>query len=227
MGNWYISSGNNSNLSYTPPLQNVKLKQTAGPTLTIVSRTEAKNYCKMGSDTTDDSLFDDLIKSATSIIERECGGLAICEQTWKQYQKGGIETIELLRQPVIGVPTVSYYEDFDDTVPVNITYSSYCRIVDNTLYHVDGFFNEGRDGDGYTITFKTGLFTSSTYTSSDLQELQVLKIAICRTIAFLYENREEYLTKINEGEWSVSYDGELPIGIKTLIMPIHTGKGLI
>lgn len=224
---WDLTSGINSNSNYSPPRQNLKLRQVAGPTLTIVTRTEAKNYLKAGSDTVDDSLIDDLIKAATSIIERECGGVSICEQSWTQYQKGGVETIELLRQPVIGVPTVSYYENFEDATPVNITYSSYFRVIENELHHVDGYFEQGRDGDGYTITFKAGLFTASTYTSSDKQELQVFKTAICRTIAYLYEYREEYLTMVKVGEWSVTYDNQLPIGIKTLVMPYHTGRGLI
>ena len=224
---WDLTSGYGSSSSYKSPKQNTRLVQVSGPTVSIVTRSEAKNYLKMGSDTTDDNLIDDLIKAAITVIERECGGLAICDQTWKQYCKGGVETIELLRQPVLGVPTVSYYEDFDTVTATNITYSTYFRVVENELHHVDGFFEQGRDGDGYTITFKTGLFTASDYTSSSRQELQVLKTAICRTIAFLYENREEYVTRVSEGNWSVSYDGNLPIGIKALIMPLHTGKGLI
>lgn len=224
MSKWDVMHGNST---YKNKNQNIRLVQVSGPTLSIVTRSEAKNYIKMCSDTTDDTFIDDLIKASTSIIERELGGLAICEQTYKQYQKGCVETIELLRQPIIGIPTVSYYEDFEDTVAINITYSSYFRVVENELHHVDGYFEEGRDGDGYTITFKCGLFTTSTYTSSDRQELQVLKTAICRMVAYLYENREEYVNNISEGNWKVTYDGNLPIGIKTLIMPFHTGKGLI
>ena len=132
----------------------------------------------------------------------------------------------MLRQPVIGTPTVTFYEDFDST-GANITYSSYFRVVDNELFHADGVFEEGRDGDGYTIRFVAGKFTASNYTSSDDPELHTLKTAVLRTIAWLYEQREESVTDISEGNWKVSYSGELPMGIKRLVMPFHVGKGLI
>lgn len=224
---WELTSGYGRRSDYKSPRQNIRMVQVSGPTLSILTTAEVKNYLKMGSDTTDDNLISDLIKSTAKMIEHECGGLCICEQTWKQYQKGGVETIELQRSPLIGTPTVSYYDDFEDTVPVNITYSSYFRVVENELHHLDGFFEQGRDGDGYTITFKTGLFTASTYTSSDKQELQILKTAQLRAIAFLYENREKYITAISEGNWSVTYNAELPIDVKTFIMPLHTGNGLL
>jgi len=222
---WNLSSGYQSNNKTN--LQNIKLSQVSAPTLSIVTTDEAKNYLKIGCDVTDDFIVEDLVKASTNIIEHNCGGLCICEQTWKQYQKGGIETIKLLRQPVIGIPTVSYYENFTDITPTNITYTSDFRVVESELHHVDGFFEAGRDGDGYTITFKTGLFTSSTYNSSYNNKLQILKTAILRTVAFFYENREEYISQVKEGEWQVTYDGNLPIAVKNLIMPLHTGNGII
>lgn len=224
---WELTSGNYDNSGYKEPIQNLKLVQVSGPTVSILTRSEVKNYLKLGSDTADDNLIDDMIKGCTSVIERELGGKAICNQKWKQYQKGGIETIELLRTPVIGIPSVSYYEDFDTVTATNITYSDYFRVVENNLVHIDGFFESGRDLDGYVITFQAGLFTASDYTSSSKQELQVFKNAINRLIAFMYENREEYMMEVQEGEWKVSYDGQLPIGVKNLIMPFHSGMGLI
>jgi uncharacterized phiE125 gp8 family phage protein len=225
---WELTSGNyDYESNYKEPIQDIKLVQVSGPTVSILTRSEVKNYLKIGSDTTDDDLVDELIKVGTSVIERELGGISICDQTWKQYQKGGVEQIELLRTPVIGVPTVSYYEDFDTVTATNITYTSHFRVVENRLVHVDGLFEQGRDLDGYVITFKAGLFTASDYTSSDRQELQVFKNAINRTIAYFYENREEYITEVTEGEWQVSYSGELPTGIKRLIMPFNSGMNLI
>ena len=220
---WDLTTGINGNSQ----LQNIKLVQVSGPTLSILTRSEVKSYLKIGTDTSDDNLVDDLTKASTNIIEHNCGGLCICEQTWKQYQKGGIQTIELLKQPIIGVPTVSYYEDFADITPTNITYTTEFRVLENNLYHINGFFDSGRDGDGYTITFKTGLFTGNTYNSSSNNKLQILKTAILRTVAFFYENREEYISQVKEGEWQVTYDGNLPIAVKNLIMPLHTGNGII
>lgn len=225
MSLWDLKNGNSTRRIKK---QDVRLVRVTAPTLSIVSTSEAKNYVKLGSDTTDDALIDVLIKASTARIERECGGLAICEQTWKQYQKGGINTIKLLRQPLIGTPTVSYYEDFDTITATNITATSYFRAIENELYHTDGYFEEGRDGDGYVITFVAGKYTASNYTSSGDPDLAALKTAILRTFAWMYEQREENVVSVGEGSWNVSYDTkELPAGIKALIMPLHTGMGLI
>lgn len=224
MSKWDIIHGTEN---FMKEIQKIKLVQVSGSTVSIVTRSEAKNYLKLGDDTTDDNLIDDLIKASETVIEKDLGGLCICQKQFKQYQQGNCETIELMRQPNIGIPTVSYYDDFETVTASNITYTSYFKVVENELYHIDSYWEKGRDGDGYIITYNAGLFTASDYTSSDREELQVFKTAILRTIAFLYENREEYTQQISEGNWKVTYDFDLPVGIKRLIMPYHTGKGLI
>lgn len=204
-----------------------KMVLKTAPTQTIVSKAEAKNYLKLSSDTTDDSLVEQLIDSATAIIEQELGGLALYHQTWTQYQQGGCETIELMKQPVIGVPTVSYFESFDTVTATNITYTTHFRVLEDELYHADGYFDVGREGDGYKIEYDVGVFTASNYTSSNDPRLDVFKTAICRTVAWLYDNREEHVVSISEGNWKVTYGDNLPQGIKRLIMPFNTGKNLI
>jgi uncharacterized phiE125 gp8 family phage protein len=225
---WDLKSGvSNGNVNLNTP-QNIKIELVSAPTLSIVSRSEMKTYLKLGSDTTDDNLIDDLIASAIGVVEKECGGIAICQQTWRQYQKGGIETIRLQREPLIGVPTVSYYSDFDTVTATNITYTTYVRAVQNELFHTDGYFEQGRDGDGYVITYDAGMYTTSTYTASNDPKLKQLKTAVFRIGAWLYEQREENITDIKENNWSVTYDNkELPMGIKRLLMPLHTGRGII
>jgi hypothetical protein len=226
MGSWENKSGiySTSNIDIQ---QSPRLTLVTAPTLSIVSRAEAKNYLKVGSDATDDTLIDGLVACATGLVERESGGVAICQQTWQQSQKGGCKRIKLLRQPVLGVPTVSYYADNSDTTATNVVYATEFRVVQpDTLLHDSDYFESGRDGDGYVIKYDVGVFTASTYTSSNDSRLFVWKTAILRTLAWLYEQREEHVTSLGEGQWSVSYSGELPMGIKRLIMPCHTGDGI-
>ena len=224
---WNLRSGKLDPYSPTRTIrQTPRLTRVSAPTFSIVSKQEMNNYLKV-EENGDTDIIDHIIDTATSIVERECGGIAIVEQTWKQYQKGGCERITLMREPIIGTPTVSYYEEFETTVATNITYSSFFKTVENELYHVDGYWEEGRDGDGYTITFKAGLFTATDYTTTKNPDLDLLKIAICRIGAWLYEQREEHTTDINEGNWSIKYTNELPTGIKRLLQPFHTGRGLI
>lgn len=227
MSNWYTKGGvTDPHADYgLNNYQDVKVKMTSAPTLTLVSTDEAKNYLKMSSNDTDDNLVDDLISASQGILERELGGLALVTQGITQYQKGGVETIELMREPIIGTPTISYYESFDSTA-TSLTASS-VRAVQNELYHTDGYFQEGREGDGYVIQYDVGYFTASNYTSSTDPALNTFKTAILRTVAWLYEQREEHVERLGEGNWNVSYSGDLPNGIKRLVMPYHTGKGLI
>ena len=208
-------------------MRKIKLKVTTEPTLSLVSTSEAKNYLKMSSDTTDDNLVDSLIKASQGIIERELGGIALITTGYTQYQQGGVDTIELMRSPVIGTPTVSYYDDFATVTATTITATTHFKVVEDELYHVDNYFEAGREGDGYTIVYDAGYFTASNYTTSDDNALGVFKTAILRTVAWLYEQREENVVSIGEGQWNVSYSDELPNGIKRLIMPYHSYKGLI
>lgn len=224
---WDLKSGVSQGSAALNTPQNIKVELVTAPTLSIVTKAEMKNYLKLGSDTTDDTLVEDIISASIGIIEKECGGIAICQQTWKQYQKGGIETIRLQREPLIGVPTVSYYQDFDTVTATNITYTTYVRAVQNELFHADGFFEEGRDGDGYVITYDVGMYTSSTYTASNDPKLKELKAAVMRIGAWLYEQREEGVSDITENNWKVTYDGELSSGIKRILMPLHTARGII
>jgi hypothetical protein len=224
---WNLKSGYNN--KKTNELQNPYCTLVTAPTLSLVTVGEAKNYLKMESDVTlDDGLVTMFIKGAMGKIEQELGGVALCQQTWKQTQKGGCDYIRLLRQPIVGTPTVSYYEDFDTVTATNITYTSHFRVAQpNKLYHVDGYFEQGRDGDGYEVTFNCGLFDASNYTDSNNPKLQAIKTAILRTVSWMNEQRVEFQMSNKEGDWSVQYSRELPIGIKNLIMPFHSGEGLI
>jgi len=206
--------------------QDYKLVRTASPTQSIVSSTEAKNYLKVDL-TEDDDLIDSLIDASTSVIERELGGYAIYEQTWTQYQRGGCRTIELLRTPLLSTPTVTYHESFSDTTATTLVSGTDFKSVHDELYHTDGYFDLGRDGDGYTVEYTVGLVTASTVTSSDNPDIQMLKTAILRTVAWLYEQREEHSIDIQEENWRMKYSLKLPNGIRRLLMPFHTGKGLI
>lgn len=208
--------------------QTINVSVISGATQSILSRTEAKNYLKLDSDLTDDdNLVDSLISASQNIIEETLGGLSLYEKTIQQSQQGGCHAIELMYEPVIGTPTVSYYEDFDTVTASNITFSTHFRNVGSKLYHVDGYWDRGRDGDGYVITYNTGLFTASNVTNSNDNRLQVFKTAMLRLIARMYEQREDQATNVKEGNWSVSYDDKDMYDIKKLIMPFHTGRGLI
>lgn len=209
-------------LSGKNTIQNINLTQTSESTATIVSTTEMKNYLKVDYDT-DDDLIDILLLSSQKIIEQQLN-MPVVECDYTQTQQGNCEYIDLLKMPVNGVPTVSYYESFDTVTATNITYSDYFRVVNNRLYHVDSWWNEGRQGDGYTINFKAGMYTTATYTGASVG----LKEVSMRLTAYMYENREEGTSNIKENNWQVNYDwSKDPVGVKYLLMAYHKGYGII
>jgi len=147
-------------------IQDITLEQTSPPTLTLVTLAEMKNYLKIGTDTTDNNLITDLIKSAHSIIENQIHK-CIFMQSWKQMQQGGINRIKLLKCPVQGNPTVTIYEEWD-SAGEELTTDDF-RIVGNELIHVNGWFDEYREMDGYTIEYDAGMFTSNDYSGDVVQ----------------------------------------------------------
>lgn len=212
LANYLAFSNTNDNIGRI--YQNVTISANE-PTYEVVSLTEAKNYLKIDY-TTDDDLIELMIKSIRKQVENELGGLFIVKRSVTQKQTGGIKQIELLREPVNSITSVTYYEEFDSTGEV-LSSSDY-RFSDGFLYHKDGYFKPGRESDGYIIVYNCGYVDDTGQTAET--SIPILRTAILRILAYVYENREEYATTISEGGWSVSYN--LIVGnsqLKNLLSP--------
>ncbi len=212
--------------------QNVNCVLETAPTISIVSTETAKQYIKSDNDEDlEDELVEIFISGAVGKIEQELGGVALAQQTWKQTQTGNCEYIKLFRLPIIEISEIKYYETFEsegETIDTN----DYRIIQPNKIIHKDGRFKGGRDKNAYEITFDCGLFTASNYTDINNNKLNALKTAILRTVSWMNEQRTEFQSGSMEGDWSTQYNQQilgrlLPIGIKHLIMPFHSGEGLI
>lgn len=193
----------------------------AEPQFEPVSLEEAKNYLKVDY-ATDDDLIEILIHVARKQIENELGGLAIVRRSVTQKQTGGIEKLEVMRQPLNSITSITYYENFDSAGSV-IAASNY-RFVDGMIIHKDGYWKAGRDGDGYVIVYNAGISADTGQAAENSPH--TLRQAIMRIVAYLYENREEYVTQINEGNMTVTYDKKTRSDVNLLLMPYHTGKGV-
>lgn len=218
MGIWYDSSSFDG---YTEIKQYVTITETT-PTHNPISLEEAKNYLKVDY-ATDDDLIDGLIFAARKQIENELGGLLIVKRTVTQKQSGGVKTIDIMREPLVSISSITYYEDFDSVGEV-IPSTDY-RIADGCIFHRNGYWKQGRDADGYRIVYTAGLVDDTGQTAENSPH--TLRQAMLRIIAYLYENREEFAKQINEGGLSVNYD----IGMKNaeyhaLLIPYHTGKAV-
>lgn len=194
------------------------------PTLTILTTTETKNYLKVDH-SVDDTLIADMIKASQSFIETETG-IAVCPQTWQQFEEGGCETIELIKQPIISVDEIKYFDDFDEMTGSLLTVSIDFRLAGNILIHEDAYWEKQRAVDGYVIKYTAGLFTSSNYTSSTDPRLSTFKICALRFAAWLYENREMYITEINES-FQIKYDQtRIPQEIIRMLRPHSVITGI-
>lgn len=198
--------------------QNVTLTCTTKPTASITTVAEAKNYFKISHDV-DNDLIELILKNANHIIENIIHK-SIVKASYKQQQSGGTNNIKLLKVPIIGNPTVTYYEFFDTTTGTILTINTDYRIVGNILHNANYYFSKGRDGDGYTIEYDSGLFESATDDNS--MEYSVIKNCMLRLSSFFYENRQQYCTNFNEENWSISYNmTDIPIEIKNALMPLR------
>ena len=203
--------------TYTKKIQDITLTQKVAPTLSLVSSTEAKNYLKINYDT-DDSLIGDILKSSHAFVESKIHK-CLLQQSWEQKQQGGIDKIKLMKCPIIGTPTVTVYETWNSTGEV--LDSNDVRLVGNVLIHVNNWFDEYRVGDGYKIEYDCGMYTATTYTTSNDNERTVIKNVILRMSAFLYENRQQFCTNYNEENWSIAYNyNDLPMEIRHMLNPI-------
>jgi uncharacterized phiE125 gp8 family phage protein len=178
---------------------------------------EAKNYLKV-DETTDDALIAQIIKTARKMIETHAS-LTFHQRTVTQKQTGGVEYIDALRLPANTVSSITFARDFDST-PETLDASTY-RLAGNRFYHESREFIQGRDADGYVITYTAGMVADATPSTlkSDL------KTAILRVAAFLYENRQEYATGWSEQGFSVNYD-IMKSEINRIINPYASAKGI-
>lgn len=197
--------------------QSMVLTCKTKPTVSILTSEEAKNYLKI-SHSVDDSLIKLLIKSSVNTIENVIYKV-IHKSTFVQKQSGGIDKIKLMKCPVTSTPTILFCDSFDST-GTSLTINTDFRMVGNILYHIDGYFITGREGDGYSIEYDAGLFDSST--DDDSMEYTVIKNVMMRMIAFLYENRQQYCTNFNEENWSISYGlNDIPMEFKSMLFPLR------
>lgn len=202
-----------------PKYQETSIFDSNNITHEPVDLEEMKNYLKIDY-TTDDDLIESLIKSARKQVEDELGGLAIIQRQFIQKQTGGLERLELLRQPVQSITSITYNQYFESTGETITNY----RRVGHLLYHQDGYWQTGREADGYVITYTAGLVPDTGNSHRDVP--RGIRTTIERIVAYLYENREDFATSINEGNLSINYDKNLRRDINLLMMPYHTGKGL-
>ena len=205
-----------------PRIQNVTIS-AAEPTYEPLELALVKTYLKVDT-SADDTLIEVLIMAARKQIENELGGYLIVKRSVTQKQTGGLETIDLLRQPVNSITSVTYYENFDSAGEV-IASTKY-RFSDGKLYHTDGYWKAGRESDGYVIVYNAGVQEDTGQSAENSSK--ALRTAMLRYIAYMYENREEYATTISEGGFNISYNSIIGNTLfKNLLMPYHTGKGLI
>jgi uncharacterized phiE125 gp8 family phage protein len=186
-----------------------------------VSLEETKNYLKVDY-TTDDTLIENLIHVARKQIENELGGFLIVKRSIVQKQTGGLDVIELLRQPVNSITSIYYYDSFASTGSL-ISSSDY-RYNEGQLYNSSGYWNQGREGNGYVITYNAGFADDSGQSAENSPN--TIRQAILRIVAYLYENREEYVTQISEGNFSITYDKKTRNDVNLLLMPFHTGRAV-
>lgn len=180
------------------------LKIVAGPSVTPVSRTEARNHLSLDEDI-DDSQVRSYLQAAIDwaenytgrfFINRTCqmmldGAREIDDILWEGMRTGHsmvsyVDHIELAATPVVSVESIKYYNDSD----VQSTWSA-------TNYYVDTFSEPARvvlrDGGTYPTDLRVsnGIeinFTAG-YGTSPNNVPEAIKLGILQYTAHLFEHR--------------------------------------
>ena len=187
------------------------LKIIAGPSVTPVSRTEARNHLSLDEDI-DDSQVRSYLQAAIDWAENYTGRFFInrtCQMMldgarenddilWEGMRTGYsttsyVDHIELAATPVVSVESIKYYNDSD----VQSTWSA-------TNYYVDTFSEPARvvlrDGGTYPTDLRVsnGIeinFTAG-YGTSPNNVPEAIKLGILQYTAFLFEHRGDSETAI-------------------------------
>ena len=104
-----------------------EIKVTTEPAAEPVLKATLKNYLKLGSDTTDDTLIESLIKSARIEAERWCNR-AFLDQTIKIWCSAFGDKVELPRAPIQSITSVK-------TKYLN----TLTTLTENTDFYVHGY----------------------------------------------------------------------------------------
>lgn len=186
-------------------------------TTSLLGLTETKNYIKVEHAADDDLIRDIIIPAAINNVENYCG-YRTAVQVWKQYDPGGAAAIELYQAPINSIDSVTVYDSFDSTGTLLSATTDY-RVVDNKLLSSDGYWDTKRDVDGYTIEYTVGSWETGD------PRLAAIKQAALRCVSWLYENRSEYLTSIQEAH-ALNFDfNAIPAGAKALLNPFSRNIG--
>lgn len=211
---------------YENTIQYPVISVSSQPTLSLVTTAEAKNYLRIDSSiTADDSLIGDLLAVSAKFVESQINQVLV-ETGFVQKQTGGCNTLELVKSPLVGNPVVEYYEKFDSVASLK-TISTDFRVVENELHNVNSYWSSGRQGDGYSITYTAGMFTAGSYTSSTDKNLQIIKTAMLRFCAWLYESREEFSGDLSEDNFTQKFSKDVPNGIINSLMPLCDGRNIL
>jgi hypothetical protein len=161
---------------------------------------EFKRYAKI-DDSVDENptLISQITHAATQIVEGYMG-IRLHRRSVIQRQTGGVTSIPAMRSPVSSVTSIVYAQNFESAY-VTQSATTYRHAADE-FFNVNNFFEQGRDGDGYVITYTAGLVADTTPSTTPLS----IKTAIFRVAAYLYECRQEYATQWTEQGFSISYD---------------------
>lgn len=184
-------------------------------TTSILGVTATKNYLKV-EHAVDDTLINTLMAVAVAKVEQYTG-LATGVQTWRQDEDGGIDEIELIKRPLQSVLEVKEFDDFDSTGTL-LTESTDFRVAGQYLVNKDDYWDKQRAHDGYQIKFTAGLATGD-------YRISIMETVALRLVAWLYENREEYVTQVGDA-FNVVYDfSKTPPGVLDLLRPISEEVG--
>jgi len=165
------------------------MKRTTDATSEPVTTAEAKSWMRQAS-STDDTMIDDIVKTARWWIE-EFTGRALINQTWTQIIDWGFPSMIILpHAPLSSVTSIAYTDTAGDS-----------QTLATTEYTVDTQTAPGRVFEAYSKSWPTTRFIRqaitvtyvSGYGSAASSVPEVFQTAIRMLAVYWYDNPEPYI----------------------------------
>jgi uncharacterized phiE125 gp8 family phage protein len=209
------------------PMQ-IDVQRTAGPTCSVVSLDETKDYLRI-DETAHDTMLTQLIEDATTILE-DTYGVAFIASSYRQVQNLAPRMIRLLRFPVLSVTSVKYIAD--DNADTEVTYASTGYMVSGQFLRCRSVWPTHRQWQSFITYFKAGYAdpgaspNAGAITTARAAVPDFVKRAVMQLTGHMYENPEGGGPEVKYETQMKSY-GDLPLMVQRLMQPLYRKNGVL
>lgn len=204
----------------------IDIKRVAGPTCSVVSLSDTKDYLRI-DETAHDAMLTQLIDDATRILE-DIYGVAFIASSYKQVQNVASRAVRLLRFPLLSVTSVKTIAD--DNADTEVLYASTNYMVSGQLIRARSVWPTHRQWQSFLVYFKAGYNdpgaspNDAAIAAARAAVPEYAKRAVMQMVGHMYENPEGEGSEVEYESQFKAY-GDLPMQVQKLMQPFYRKNG--